>query len=325
MSVCAIDVVGVVFGSILVFVGLPEDSEAERFRREYPAAAARLRERWSRVNGTCTITERPSDRPRQIDLFVRARFWADHGCRKMEIDRRVGGVDGRPIRSLVACLAGDRSFQLDRLPGADQFYEVAAVADPERVAQTYYNSLGLYLDCLEVVLIRSLEAYQTLPGYRLDAADTFVAAGRELVRLKFSTGTSARRNTYVVVLDPGWGWVIREYEFWPGGLPGARASVVVDYDASDPAAVVPKRVVYRNIDGSQSECLFESIQDTPTPASAFTMAHYGLPDLASGGPKEGVGPAFLEPAARGRPVGWLGGLSVVGLALAFWLHRRARC
>jgi hypothetical protein len=162
---------------------------ADRFQREFPAAAKRLKERFSTARGTCRIRKVAPGNPK-VDAVEEADFASDHGFQKVNIRRKILGGGSPSYLEEILCIGEDYNFKhfyLERLPGAKKY--IVAGIDPTdsgvNVYSRYMTRFGEFVNAQSAILGQPISRLMTLPGYRLVGAERVARDGRELVKVDF--------------------------------------------------------------------------------------------------------------------------------------------
>lgn len=287
-------------------------AEVERFRREYPAAAEKLKAHFAQVRGACRLLMQRGGDSLRVDVD-RATFAADHGFQKVTIerDRKLGA--GRARAEVVYCVGPDTAFSLSRLPGAGT-YSVQGIGSDWQDRSSYDTLFGRFLAAPYSVVGNPLTRIMAYDSFRLVSAEEVDVAGQRLVRVDYEVGGEGHADKAWLHLDPANTWAIRGGEVRFGRLPGGKLAFEVQYgDTAVDGLSFPRRVTFTDPSLLQSSCEFDSIAHGTTPASEFTMGFHGLPDLTR---------PHVE-GGKGGMVVWLAGLAALGFAASLVLRRFA--
>lgn len=284
------------------------EEEIARFRREYPAAARLLAERYSRLRGTCTVT---SKSPRGPNFVDRCSFACDGGARKVEI-RRYLKADGPLIGEFVHCIGDAASFRLKRLP--EKEYRINSVGGDQNDRAAFDQLFGRYLAAPFLNFEFSLSKMMSLPKFRIVSAQHVEYKGRTLMQVDWELGDPSSADKWQLLLDPDSDWVIHRAELRPRDSPAMIQICEVEYAPLDSRPPLPKLVKIETANTEDMTCVFEDISADPTPESQFRMSAYGLADLSSAVPRR----------TRSNFAYWAGGLAVTGLLLAILIGALAR-
>ncbi len=293
------------------------DELAKRFQREYPAAAERLKERFSTARGTCRIRHAAGNP--KVHSVEEADFACDGGFQKVNIRRKIPG-DGPMYLEEVLCIGEDYNFKhfyLERLPGSKD-YLVAGIDPTDSgvpVYSRYMTRFGEFVNARSAILGQPISRLMTLPGYRLMRAESVAKDGRELIKVDFEVEVKEAGITQGIsaVLDPDAGWVIRSYEHRTVGssMPQPGISAIIEYDPPLDGIPLPRRVTIR-MPEDDTTCEFLKWSFERTPLAEFGMPFHGLPDLASR--------ARIQEKS---PANWLLAIAAGGVVLALILWRLA--
>lgn len=285
--------------------------EMARFEREFPAAAKRLEERFSRVKGSCRLwTKRSSDT--LTPLVNEADFAIDHGYEKVAVQRKIsaGGKNSKHFDK-VYCVGPNTVFTLMRLPDAKDFL-VEKVGSTSQDRAAYLTEFGRLIKAHVGVFGFPMTQIMAGPYFRLTNAERTATNGRDLVKVDYEVGTEEPFLRASVVFDPDAGWAVRSSDCRFGLNPGPRFVTDVEYGPSRDGLPLPRRVAIRDETGETAFCEFVDWSFEPTPEREFGMPYYGLPDLVA-----------RVNTPRIAPIYWLSGIAAAGLAAALMLRRFA--
>lgn len=279
-------------------------AEVDRFLRDYPAAAQRIRERYSHIKGECRIT----NAAKRINP---AGFAFDHGFGKVEFfaDPDAKGRSG----SMVYCLGPDSGFGLRR-ENADAPYRVFWLGPVGENQRIFNFQFGKYINAPHSIYWTPLTDLVKPGDVRNVTAEEIAEDGETLFKVYFESGAEDAPDKTWLVLDPA-SWVIRSYENLGGQPPGATRTTKIDVEyLPDPGGIpVPKLVKFVDPNLKTEVCEFRSVSFDGTPRGEFSMEFYDLPDIAATPPVRGFS---LVP--------WLAGLGVLGLVVGVALKLAAR-
>lgn len=301
----------------LIFCGIAasqsgaDQDEIERFRREYPRAAARMAAHLAQVRGSCRLSVQRGSNPDRYDID-HATFAADHGFRKVSIDQvRMQGKAKTRFETLY-CVGPNTAFSLRRPAGAEA-YSVMGIGSDRQDGSFFQTVFGRFLNAPYTVNGKPLTEFMAMSTFRLVSAEEVDVAGKRLFRTDYEIGGAANPDKVWIHFDPALGWAIRGGEVQLATLPGAKVTFDIQYSAPIGDLPDPRLVTFIGPDLMKSTCEFDEIVRAPTPANEFTMGFHGLADLA----RPGVA------SETGGLVPWLMGLAAVGLIVAFFLRRLA--
>lgn len=285
--------------------------EIARFRQEYPRAAQRMEAHLAQVRGSCRLSVQRGSSPDRYDVD-RATFAADHGLRKVAIDRiRLLGKAKTRVE-IIYCVGPNSAFSLRRPAGAEA-YSVQGIGSDRQDASAFNSMFGRFLTAPYAILGKPLTQIMALGTFRLVSAEEVEIAGERLFRIDYEIGDTANADKAWLHLDPASGWAIRAGEIQSASLPGAKLAFDVQYGSPIGDLPYPRLVKFIEPDLLKSSCEFEEIAGEPTPASEFTMAFFGLADPTR--------PQVQS--SLGGLVPWLIGLAAPGLIAAYFLRRFA--
>ena len=313
---------GLGLGWVLGFPGgpAPAASPKERFLAEYPAAAEKLRAFYGQVRGegTLTITRLKSDPELKGDPAgtVRQytiRFAVDSGRTRVE-EIAESDAEDQPRGSVMAVVTTpDTRFKVTKSPDQRSFvltdisHDVAA---PSIIAG-YIEEFVQAPICLMRTPLSELIGSK---GFVIRGVEETSDGERKLLRVQFQRAAPSPRDQETsgwFELSPEEGWVLKRYEYrFQSGLVNAgTVSFVRDRDG----ALVPKKVEYTSTakrGASRINFRFREFARVPTPSEEFTLAAFGLPDIASVG----------RDRAASHPSSWFFGLAIAALAVAILLR-----
>jgi prepilin-type N-terminal cleavage/methylation domain-containing protein len=258
------------------------EAEMERFHREYPRASERIQAGFAMLRGRCRLMESGGSGGKKDSSIHEVEFRVDHGFTRAVIRPMSGPPETRADRAY--CLRPDGGFSLIQIPGAKR-YSVQALGDDPKLKASFSNRFGKFLIAPHGILDTEFSEYLSYPNFTTRSADPVVVDGKRLLRMEFDSGTGGPETTMrmTVDFDPDAGWLIHSAELRPGYMNGHVAvGYKVKYqDAIGTDVALPREVRFLDPTGVTTTCAFESIERRPTPETEFTMAHFGLPDIAS--------------------------------------------
>jgi prepilin-type N-terminal cleavage/methylation domain-containing protein/prepilin-type processing-associated H-X9-DG protein len=289
------------------------EAEIERFRREYPDAAARIQAEYAMLRGRCRLVESGGPPGRKAPAIHDVEFNVDHGFSKALIQPKSGPQESRADR--VYCLKPTGGFWLVKPPGAKVF-SVRSLGDDPKLKISFDNRFGKFLIAPYGILNMRFVEYLSFSNFTLRSAEPVEVDGKRLLRVECDSGAGApeTRARTTVVLDPEAGWLIHSAELRmdPRKDHVAIGFTVTYQDATGPQAPLPREIRFLDPTGITTTCAFESIERKPTPESEFTMTYFGLPDIAT-------------PRGGDWRLSTLGIMLIAGIAClagSLWLRRR---
>ncbi len=302
-----------------------DEAQKARFQKEYPAAAERLRERFSRVKGSCqlwhtTAKKAKSKRPAE------AEFAFDQGREKVEIrsysvpdpkrpapapDPKPSPADDPHYTFVYSLSTPDKTLlHLIKAPGAKEYKVQGRSLDPYSLSE-YVDLFARFPRASTDLIGTPISQWMTNPGFRLIDASGIVKGGRKLIKVDFESGTAAPKFNASLVFDPNEGWIIRSGEYGVGALDEDRTTFDVTYGPPRDGVLLPRLVSFRDTQFTFF-CEFLDWQFEPTPAEEFQMSHFGHRDLPATGKKRSYVLTY-----------WLAGGAVAVLVVALAVRRIA--
>lgn len=288
------------------------EAEMERVRREYPEACRKLALSYQQMRGRGIMTTRQKNDPVWTSTF---EFAVQGDDRKVDfVKKKQPGVK-EGIQS-VFCRRRDTAFSLQRgIDVPDAPFQIKG-AGGGRVDLSYY---GTYFGLFQTFPFGNTVSpcySDSIDGarFKLVAAEPIAFDGRACLDLRFEPVSSMDITRWHLVVDPdlGWAaWLLEAYD----GPEGDRSGTRMEYAPAIDGVPIPRLAKLRSKHLKREQtCEFQSVSLDPTPAEAFSMTYYGLPEIG------------------GRPYrisGTLGlfALGVVGLGGAFamrWLAASRR-
>ncbi len=294
------------------------DNPAACFREEYPAAAKRLKERFSTSKWTCRISNVGSKV--RNDPPSTAEFALDHGRQKVHVRTKNRGGDARSFFEEVfstSDFALSPGFRLQRQPGQKNYVLGGLDRDGSDLTNysKYMTRFGRFAKSNYAIWGEEIADLLTDPEYRLLGATRLTKDGRDLIKVVFEIvdGQGAGNKSRVdAVFDPGAGWILRSFEErFDGSAPGDVQTARIEYGAARDGFFLPSKITMSDLDGD-SICDFLAWSFEPTPLSEFEMPFFGLPDLT----------VRANLKANSVPYYWIGGLAAGGLVIVLVLFFR---
>jgi hypothetical protein len=293
----------------------------EMFLRDYPQALKTLESRLSNAKGVVKRSEVRGNKARTIVSSRTLTF----ECKLPYMARVVSDGETTVTKSDVKtsthigsapCYNRDYSFELSR-EGANNDWSVSSF-DSDPTAKSRMENIVMY-----PFLYKYLNAPFSLVGWRLSSllseerfsvrAVSRVRDGdKQMLRVEFDRRPDAKGREGFhgwFVVSPDEAWVVRSFEYMDELKNSGRGTV--EYGAVQRGVPVPKRVVHdqrgraANLEATYD---FEEISLVDVPDRDFTLAAFGLPELAQSS----------RASARG-PAPWLFVLSFLAAAVAMVL------
>lgn len=301
-------------GGYLICCGLPcsaNETTKQRYLTEYPKEANVLKHHWEQCSGSYRVVAN-NKKSRQEPFNV--RFSRSHGFEKFEISL-VQKIDGGQIKTnSVYCAGDDKSFFSVEKPHGKQKYRVgvAKINDTERMLhETDFAS------CIRAPLggfERPLITMQEEGTLKLVDANP-VPGQANLIEATFAISNNTPLTQLVVRFDTGNHWSVVDQSYFVGSPPQMQASYHVDYGEKRDGIAFPVRF---QVNESNSHYEFADWKFQESPRSAFSLTHYGLPDL-------------IEAKQAKQRYGVLESYLFIGIIMTsllglifFWLSRRSR-
>jgi hypothetical protein len=300
------------------------EAERIRFRDEYPVALRRWQDRFAQAKGSFKLVRTPRPNPRGVRPVPtspdsKVSFFVDGGFEKLELESRIN-IGGASRRSGgIICTGPQMGFVLNRLANPDRYTLVRWGNDSSHRLR-FDRMGGDYLYAAFKFNGQTIPEIQSARSYKLLSVDPMPEDGNYRVRME--RGVPPLPITFV--LNPNANWAIRRAELAvgppvrpdePTSYPTLRSEI--DFGDRDSISGLPLPHVVRHFltDHLDATCTFDVIKFEPTPASEFTLAHFGLTppikdDQVSAGPRASV-------------MSWLIGLGLAGLAVTLGLYRFA--
>lgn len=258
------------------------------FRREYPRAAQRLKERFADCRWTCRISRTNPDG--SADTPTTATFALGHGRQKVLARIKDLAGDANSFFDEVYVVddaSRSPAFRLQRGPGRHEF--ILAGIDRDKSESTifakYTSRFGVFAKVNFAICGEEFVDFMTDPASRLVAVARQAQDGRDLIRVEFErvdepNGGMKRRMT--ALLDPAAGWSMRSFEDKFEGPQAADAqSALIEYGPARDGFFLPSKMILSEF-GEKAVCEFSDWSFGPTPLAEFEMPSFGLPDLARG-------------------------------------------
>ena len=282
-------------------VNQTESDPAGRLRDEMPAALKQLESVLSQAQAEARLVERQGefqseyqvrlwiDGPRQRCDLVWAKEFAGHpqGYEQMFVQNEANG------------------FELARDPDSKSKPMIRSLGPP---GEEYESGVGYYARRhlhAPIGLDRPLTTLMEEPSFRFEAVTALEREGRRLIRADFRITPTRPLPIFIqpvwtaksvkgwVIFDPEARWAIQEMEVTAEMTNGQTMTRLnrVEYAPieGDPAQAVPlpRKVVQTwnttDRDPATITLEFDAIRLEPTPADQFTLAAFGLGDLATPG------------------------------------------
>lgn len=302
----------------------PRDELEARWRREYPAAAARLEDvsRQFVARGTRS-TEFLKGDVYTVDRFMAASSQEKHLL--IDEGRVMKRVDGtsEALGSEVRCETTSYAFVLRKSPSADSYRvtEYAeAFGDPN-----FAGDFNLAAFSATRWGGESLVGRMQSPSFELRSIESLNGDGQETIRINYTFKDQAgKEEAGEVDLLPQQGWVIDRIDqrVSSSRSPGSVTTVKrgMRYARTDAGSYFPRRVEVAvrpgRSDRVQRDIIeYQEIQFDKPRDDMFTLSAYGLPDIPL---KPEAAPSFFS---FGNPLLW-GSLAVA--AVCFILLRLPR-
>ncbi|HUY31751.1 MAG TPA: hypothetical protein VMV69_03150 [Pirellulales bacterium] len=287
------------FGAVAT--GADEDPLAQ-FHREYPTAAALLRQRFAHARGDFSFMNgHPNASPSST---MTGAFCVDHGRGKISGKM----VTPRGSADVVICSGRERGFVLMRDDGQPAYGVRAAgtVTGPQKGPHDslYADAFGDLFAAPFALLSRPL--IEIVSDAEMLRAERVELNGDACVQIWFRRRGGAIEWT--VTLDAEHDWLIRDARLQRANEEGGNAHITVEY--ADVSTGIPKSVAIQVERGTRS-CAFTTCEFAETPESEFTLSFYGMPDLNA-------------PPRKPRALWWLLGSGVLAVVAALLLRRRAK-
>lgn len=250
------------------------EKEADFFLKEYKKSAEQIKDRLSRLKGSCIVSITGKDNPKE-KLKHHFNFDYNGDNKKIEVDyRRPEGIE-----TYVYCVEGNAGFQLHRSVNTAEF-SVAGLEKNARLSRLMTSKVGRFLWAPYSILGLPLTVYLNDPTFHLDSAEVVHAKGKDYYEITFSTGKGVSGSVWKVLLDPAMNWAIHRGSLSTIGLQtNELIHFEVTYSSDLPHDFVPIEVDLTDTTGDRYLCNFKDVVFSNTPSSEFSMEHYSLPDL----------------------------------------------
>ena len=289
-----------------------------RFLKEYPEAALRLEDYYSRLKGNLNEEERyvqateaeVTNAPKKNLIGIggnpfpqvpirqgTAKFAINQGFVRLETHRLMTKFMAeinkiptwvevtdpeRRVPDRVSCIGRESgfSFQRDLKTGVPVLKNVST------------ETKGIQLP-LQKGLFRALYAPFSLDTHRIstllkeqtitvDAVSEIVEAGRKQLKVNFKSTKEVSKafpfRSGWFLVSPDEGWILTKYELAIKSFP-KYLDCVVEYQLSADGPLLPAKVTFRD-PWSTVVTTFENLRHETVPESEFTLTAFGLPDIS---------------------------------------------
>jgi hypothetical protein len=289
-------------------VSFADEADVDRVKRELPAAAKRLDQRFAQIRGTARLRYEQLGLEAKLPL-TEAHFAIDHGMEKVELVRTTSSSKPIKLADIIYCVGKDTAFQLYRRAGASA-YEIKGIGRTTSDRNRYLSLFGWFVVAHHGVMGHSLTQFLESPGFEITGAEVIAQDGKRLMKVDCLTSENALQQKISLVLDPESDWLVRSCRYQPGSDPASVFSFEIEYAPIREGLRLPLRVKVDEAGGGIQHCDFTEWSFAHTPVSEFNMTHYGLPDMV-----------HTKKPANTLPF-WLAGLGVLTAAIALVIRRR---
>jgi hypothetical protein len=311
--------------------GVENPNLRKRFESEYPQAARRVQDAYSRARIRATWTL-PAPREGTVPLVSEVEF-AGKGqlLRTVQTPQRVDPSENRSFGTRTALVANPKlSFRLTPADaGQSSEWSVASIDSLEdRQARTHMDYRGLFAPFLEND--STIEETMRQPGFEITSFETITENDKSLARIWWRARPDAVQGTVAqgwFLFDPAGSWVLRGYRFgrvamdYPASTDTPSAQHAIhSYEGSHEGIPILKTAVFKlespqRPKGEQTEERWDiiAIEFTEVPDEEFTLTSFGLPDL---GEKRNSGALIYALLTTGIC------LVLLSLFVAWWSRKR---
>ncbi|MEW4566227.1 hypothetical protein AB1L88_00020 [Tautonia sp. JC769] len=294
------------------------------WRREYPAAVARLEEASRKFTSSGILTRRSLTG--KTILTKNITLIRDQDRKVLIRDNRIVQGTNEPFNSDVLCTTDEHVFRLVKPQGVGPWV-VEAFTLPsnwETLAVQFELLFDLYVEAAYSVMGISFFEKTRETSFCLEKIERISRSGESLIRIDYSMGTGDEAEAGTVLLDPRKDWAIRECDVeamvkYPGDgvVERQRHHMQVDYFTRS-EGFFPERIhfVTRTPKPEVFEEMlleFDEIRLGEVDEERFQLTAYGLPDIP-------LTPAPRPPSlfSLRNPIFWA---SLLVAIAAFTLHR----
>ena len=289
------------------------ETELKLVKKEWPAAAKRLEDRFSQVRGTAQLWNvKPRGSAKKI--IAEARFAIDHDMAKVEIVRFTRESPRIRLSESVYFAGKGTAFKLARR-ASEKSYTIQGIGATQIEHNGYLSVFGQFAVAHNGMLGIPMTDFLNNPAVEIMAAEPVDQAGKSLMKVDCVNNSGEVKTKVTFILDPAASWSVRSCGWQPVNKPNPTISCDITYGPSRGEIPIPQRVDMRRRGGLEQHCEFKEWLFAPTPTSEFTMSHYGLPNL------------IKTPKASNLIPYWLAGtaalLAVIAIVLLWMASRRS--
>ena len=275
MNLILVTLGGIVFSFVEV-----DESLKKRFLEEFPAALARAEDRCSKIKGLARISTANDEVRRSPGNPV--QFAVNSPSRKFEFSLSATLQSGTRTLHYVYCLAGDKSFNLQR--EGDRPYSIKGLGGDMVAEGSFRTIFGKYLDASWSSLGGRYSDLLKSKNFKITKIVENSGTGINLVDVEFEAGQfNGTPLQYKIRLDPANDWAVIESELRLGPPPLSEV-VKIDYGSNRVGgSSYPSVITFKGIDGKRERCEFERVDFDSVNLDEFQIEYYGLRDVSSTG------------------------------------------
>lgn len=309
------------FGSALLLLGLflvwcilpirADDSTQQRFAAEYPREAKLLKDLWDQCSGSYQLI--PIGKSSRKEPYS-VRFSRSHGFEKFELDNVRNTQDGQIQTNTVFCAGDDGTFFAISKASSNPKYRVGYIK-PNEMDRLIYESD--FARCIRAPLGGYQHPLITMIEDRsasiVDANP--VAGNSQIIEAKFAMTKDSPLKFIVARFDTANHWAVVDQSYHVGNPPELQASYHVDYGMKHDGIAFPTRF---SASEEREQYHFGEWKFQESPRMAFSLPHYGLPDLIKASRSQRKAYTFRSRLIIGTCISCLLGLGLL------WLSKRSR-
>jgi hypothetical protein len=328
-------------GFMLCTTFIPQVEAAETdlatVRKDYPTAVKRLKQLYSRVVASGSISKSSTKTPASPMVISACEINVMDGSFRAVIANQAQDQSGNltPINRNVYCASPDMGFHagagkinqnLFMLMNISNGYENRIGEADDPILSSFRDAAGKFLFAPFLISGWDQPDFSDASSYQIVSVEPTRIEETPALRMKYLWKSQSAGPEFSGEIDvlPSRGWVATRHLFKGKARlqgPGAPANTMqdytivqtVDYGADYEGIAVPSRVRH-SFSQVESVMVFESIKfGVETNPGEFRPSRYGLPDITkpAGHPESGYAVYVFS------------GLAIGSLALAVWIRRRS--
>lgn len=283
-----------------------------QFLSDYPAQIGQLKRGFADFRGVATVRMVKGAKPTLPGSF---EFSTGLRRRKFEFERTVRLSPGKlSLNRYVYAELDGRIIELQRTGSSEPFI-IRGMGDDDPMRLTAFNAVfGKYLNCPWEFGGYDIGDAFSRGWLVITGASEIELQGHKLVEMTFRQTTSPKPNYFRAAFDPSIHWAIIRASTWETDQSNPEEHYEAAYGSMVSGQIYMKSLHWWEPGGKERLIDFGPVEFASTPASEFTLEHYGLksPPRPERGPGNGKMLIILS-------------LAVVLLSAAWFMRRLAKC